>query len=250
MSFFPSPRMRAISIALLRRFRDSIALVILRLFTAAIFLPFFFAIMAIVDVVLSLSGVEHNAVFPALAYAITFSCSLVVAILWIRRSSTPPLPPANAAPQPLLHRAMMLCARGPQIFGSFFIQFIDDVACPPGDPLVFSLFKRYGNRRSSSGHGSIFSAIAVSMNIIPMVIVAFGLILLAFAGIFGALILSIPCALLMASSFTPFLAARGWLSNTADRLAAEGSADLAASEASLLEKSLPASPKASKPHRI
>lgn len=249
MSFFPSPRMRAISAALLRRFRDKIALVILRLFTAAVFLPSFFAIMAIVDVVLSLSGVEHNAVFPAQAYAIIFSCSLVVAIVWIRRSSTPPLP-ANAAPQPLLHRAMMLCARGPQILGSFFIQFIDDVACPPGDPLVFSLFKRYGNRRSSSGHGSIFSAIAVSMNIIPMVIVAFGLILLAFAGIFGALILSIPCALLMASSFTPFLAARGWLSNTADRLAAEGSADLAASEASLLEKSLPASPKASKPHRI
>lgn len=249
MAFFPSPRMKAISAALLRRFRDSIALVILRLFTAAVlFASFFPAMMTIVDVVPLLLRVEHNAIFPPQVYVLIFSCSLVGAIVWIRRSSTPPS--ANAAPKPLLHRAMMWCARGPQILGSFWIQFVEDIAGAPGDPRVLSLFKRYDNRRLSSGHGSICSALVVSMNFIPMSFIAFGLILLAFAGIFGALILSIPCALLTASSFTPFLAARGWLSNTADRLAAEGSADLAASEASLLQNSVPAQPKASKPHRI
>lgn len=250
MIIFPNPRMTAISRALFRRLRDGIATVILNASSILVLFSAFFFMLSVIDCVLIAVGAKYN-FFPAYVYLPLFACGLACATGWISfcRSPAPPPPPLGGAQTSFLSRARALCARGPRIFESALNQFFNGATHSPGDPRTSSLFQRYRNRLSASGSGSIVAAIAVSTQAIPAFFIAIGLMILGIAGGLAAFLLGI-LAKLSGSPLSPLVSARSWASRVVDRLVAEGSSDLAASEAALLDQSLPASPTAGKPPRL
>lgn len=145
---------------------------------------------------------------------------------------------------------MMFCARGPEIFISAFIQFLGEAPHGPRDPQASSLFNRYRKKLPPSGHGSIAVALCVSVGAIPAFFIGLGLFTLTLLGALGVVFFAIPAKLQAGVSTSPLAAARSWASHMAERLAAEGSSDLAASEASLLDRSLPTPSKTVKAQRI
>lgn len=248
MPTFPSPRMMAISAALFRRLRDGVAIAIVGFAAGVVFCPTFFVIMFLMDNALSLAGVKHAILLPSYIYPPLFACGIASAIAWTYFSRPSPSSAAtgSAPSQSFLNRAMMRCARPPQILISALAQFLGDAPKSMRDPRTLSFFQLYANRRPSSGHGSIVAAIAVSLRAFPAFFIALGLVILGLSGAVLALLLGIP-ATIHQGAFT----ARDWASGVAERLAAEGAADLATNEASLLEKSVPTSPnKAAKAQRI
>lgn len=259
MASFPSPRLRAIFAALFRRLRDGIATAIIYFLTGVVWLCFsIFIAIAMHDGFKYMDGASpYVSRIPVYIYAPPiFALGLVCAIAWIYICRPPALPasPANAPPKPLLIRTMMACARAPGISLSAFGQFLDFPPTSARDPVMLSFHQAYRNRLPPSGSGSIVAALAIIPRIIPVFAIAVGLFLLSVAGGFSAFMLALLALFLdmlrSARSSSPLVAARGWAGSVVDRLAAEGSADLAASEASLLDKSLPLSPNPAKARRI
>lgn len=249
-----SPRAKAISTALLRRLRDRTAILIVGAahFIVAILLGFG-GVAFLIDC-LCMLAIAKPAILPAHIHLPMLVCGLVFAFGWIFycRPCAPPLAvPGNMQPAPFLSRATTLCARGPHIFKIALEQFLADPSISPSDPRTLSLFQRYRNRLSASGRGSILAAIAIFIQAIPGFFIAFGLMVLAIVGSIAVFLLGL--ATLVSGSPSPshsLVSVRGWASRMADCLVAEGSSDLAASEAALLDQSLPASPTAGKPPRL
>lgn len=253
MSTFPSPRMMAISTALLRRIRDGIAIaMVFASSAAALVAPLFFMVMLATHALLSFAGVPHAIIIENYLYPIFLMIALASASAWLLlcRPTKPSAGVASSPPRPFFHRAMMVCARGPEILISAFVQFLGAQPNGPDDPRVASLFSRYRNKLPPSGQGSILAALRACSGAIPASAIALGLLFFSLAGAVGFLLLSIPARLQAGAASSSLAAVQGWAGRVVDRLAAEGSADLAASEASLLDKSLPALPKSARAPRI
>lgn len=250
MTISPSPRMTAILRALFRRLRDGAATAIVATSSFFVFLSIFLFILFLMDCLLILVGAKET-ILPADIYLPVFACALACATCWIFLSRSPATPPIlGSAQTSFLTRASMLCSRGPHIFESALQQFFNGAPHLPGDPRAPSLSQRYRNRLSDSGHGSIVAAIAVSLQAIPAFFIAIGLMALGIAGGIAAFLLGALANFLSGSPSSPLVSARCWASGMVDRLVAEGSSDLAASEAALLDQSLPASPTAAKSPRL
>lgn len=260
MTLIPSPRIMAIAVALLRRFRDAAAKCIL--FAAALLAlwpPLMFSIAFLFAAsAYFFSGAQNP--FPTLT-GLVMGIGLASALAWI--FFQPPallLGAVDAASRaPLLQRADQACSRGLlNLFDAFF-QFMDCPSLSPIDRKMPSLHARYRARTSASGRGSILIALAVSLEAIPFAAIFLGLFSLAFIGSIGCVLLAFPAhrqrqAALRNLGGDPkpstLSSARKWAASLTDRLAAEGSADLAANEAALFDRELPAPPKPVKSPRL
>ena len=251
MSIFPSLRLRAIGSALFRRAIEAVSMgaVFLAAFFAVLS-PLFFFIMMCTETALSILGVRHATIFPFHLYLPAMAASLVCALAWILRppASAPALATNFAAP-PFFQRAARACQRSIEIFNSSFAQFIGLPPLAAGDPRTSSLPSRYRSRRAS-GKGSIAAACFACLDAALAALIGLGLLLLASAGSIGFLAFIIPAKIQMLSAASPLLAARQWAAQLSERLEAEGFADLAASEASFLDREVPASAKPAKSPRL
>ena len=258
MTLIPSPRLMAIAAALLRRFRDAAAKGILFAASSLALGPtliFFIAFLFAAESSF-LSGSQNP--FPTLA-GLVMGIGLASALAWSFLRQPAPLVGAGAAalPAPLLQRAELVCSRGLLNLFEAFFQF---VGCPPLWPIdrkTPSLHDRYRARTSASGRGSIIIALAVSLEAIPFAAIFLGLLSLALMGSIGCILLAFPAHRQRQAALARNLggdakpstlaAARKWAASLTDRLAAEGSADLAANEAALFDRELPASSKPAPP---
>ena len=209
--------------------------------------------MMCTEAALSILGAPHATIFPGHLYLPAMAASLVCALAWILRPrACAPALATNFAAPPFFQRAARACLRSLEIFNSAFAQFIGLPPLAARDLRTSSLPSRYRSRRSS-GKGSIAAACAACLDAALAALTGFGLLLLASAGFIGFLALVIPAKIQMLSAaapLAPLLAARQWARNLSERLEAEGSANLAASEASFLDREVPASAKPAKSPRL
>ena len=256
MTLIPSPRIMAIAVALLRRFRDAAAKGIIFAASLALWpaLMFFIAFLFAASAYF-FSGAQNP--FPTLE-GLVMGIGLASALAWIFFQPPAPLVGAVAAvPSPLLQRAEQVCSQGLLNLFEAFFQFMDCQPLSPLDRKMTSLRDRYHARTSSSGRGSIIIALAVSLEAIPFAAIFLGLFSLALIGLIGCILLAFPAhrqrqAALARSRGgdakpSTLAAARKWAALLTDRLAAEGSADLAANEAALFDRELPAAAKRAPP---
>ena len=113
----------------------------------------------------------------------------------------------------------------------------------------FVIFSIYAHFRSS-GRGFVAGVSVTLLILVPAAVAFIALpVIVLGASLFSFIVVTLPNLLPPAPS-SPLLAARQWAAQLSERLAAEGSADLAASEASLLDRELPASAKPAKSPRL